>query len=269
MSAVTTDPFGDAATESTGSPFEPAPESPAGDYSAQAIDINSLDAYNDVDEIDPEKSIYDQIPPPPAGKYVLTLSAVKDGANEKKCVAGFNGSVMGFSFQDRDNRTQNHLMIVVDHTIDPDQPGAGQSTREWLSTMVQGARDDVAGTTPIDTYLGKLGSSGVGLSRGQKVTKLYTLLAGGNAKVRATLDWELVSTQDTPVLDKQQKPKLKKDGTPQTERKVFKKGMASFPQGPNKQPIPLNSWTLPDGTVVEARTRWYIKDMQPLGAAGQ
>jgi hypothetical protein len=251
-------PF-DTDINQVGTDVEVAPATPD-------VDINSLDSFNDVEEVDPNASMTDQIPPPPEGQtYVATVRLVKDGIAEGKRVGAFDDGAVGFFVIKKDGRDDRHLMLVLEIEVqDEGKPWNHQRRREYINTMLDQSR----GTTWVDTYLRVLtGSAGVGLSRGQKVQKLHQILQT-EPQIKLDLQWALTATEDTPVLDKKTgEPRLKGDGNVRTERKVFLRGMKRFPANPSS--LTGHSILTEDPeTGAEARTEWVVKNIYPLSHVG-
>lgn len=237
-----------------------------------APDINSLDQFNEVEQIDPDASTYDQTPPPPDGWHAAILRPVKDAIDQAKRVAGeqFQNSVGWFGFNDRDGKYQKHLNMAIEIQINEEgKPWHKQSVREWPSTMKSGD------TTQIDTLLRQTtGQAGVGLSNSQKITKLYQKLVT-EPQVWVKTRWILQATEETPVLDKSGQPKVKQSGEAKTEYRIFKYGMAQFPpdldaEGKQKK----NADGSPKYRVLTedpkegagARTKFEVVDMRPFSA---
>jgi hypothetical protein len=150
------------------------------------IDINQLDQFNDVEEVNPDAMSTDAIPPPPDGVHEFKLEVVKDGIGDpNKRVAFDDGSVGFFEITKGPQQGKRHLQIVVDFKID--EPGAkwdGQSVRKWVNTMV--GRTE---TSEVDTLLKAItGQAGAGLSNGQKIQKLHELIVAG-ARIKAETEW--------------------------------------------------------------------------------
>lgn len=246
----------------------PAPQV-NGVAAAGGLDINSLDQFNDVEEIDGDASIYDSTPPPPDGWHQFTVRLVKDGIDSSKRVGGdgYQGALGAFQFTDRDGKLQKHLMLAIEFQVNEDGMAWNKQTvRQWPNTMKTGE------STAVDTLLRVLtGQAGVGLSHKDKVLKLYSALAA-EPQVMGKTRWILVATELTPVIGKDGKQKVKGSGEEKTEYKTFKYGMNSFPADGDKK------W--PDGTpkrkMLEedpkeghsARTKFEISDLRPIGAGG-
>jgi len=259
-------------TELSTPQFDPTGQQTNSTAVAAPVDINSLDQFNDVEQIDADASIYDSTPPPPDGWHPVKLSVVKDGIAEKSRIGGeqFQNALGYFKFFDRDGKEQKHLMLVVDFQIAADgKPFNKQSTRQWVNTMKSGE------TTAVDTLLRVLtGQAGIGLANNQKMTKLYQAIVA-EPVILAKTRWILQATEASPVLDKGGKQKLKQSGAEKTEFKIFKYGMNSFPVETDGNGNPKLA---ADGskrhrimeedpeTGAAARTKFEIVDMRPLSA---
>jgi hypothetical protein len=219
------------------------------DYS-DVVDINNIDQYNDVEEIDETAMSTDQAPPPPKGVHVAKLTLVKDGIKEGKRVKGVDDGSMGFFFYP-EGKLQ--IMLCIQATIDEEgQPGNGQNIRVWENTMV--GRD--VKTSGVDSYLRVLtGHAGVGLTNIQKAKKLHDLLKT-EPKVRIDLDWEARLVEPE-----------KKENSAGVEKDVYPlvlRGMEKFPSvevGGVKIYKPL---TEDPKTGAECRTKFVIKQLLPL-----
>lgn len=227
------------------------------------VDINSLDQYNDVDEIDADASVYERALPPVDGWHQIKIKLVKDGIAEKKRFQAdkYQGAMQLVEFNDKDGALQRHFMLVIDSQIAEDgKQGNGQSARKWISTMPQKVNDRT--TTEIDTLLGVLsGQAGVGLSRLQKADKLYQILLTEPLAWGKT-QWILQATEGTTVKDRKTgEARLKQSGEAREEYVIFKYGMKSFEVDGKTQLLEEDPKT---GTP--ARTKWQITDVKPLSA---
>lgn len=230
----------------------------AGDGSSSAtaasIDINSLDSFNDVEEIDPNASITDAIPPPPAGIHCVRLRPLKDGMKEGKRVGAFDDNSVGFFEYPQGKR---HLMIAIEiEVVDDGKPWNKQTIRDYANTML----DEGRGTTAVDTYLRILtGSAGVGLTTGQKVQKLHSVLQT-EPTVKADLDWEATCVESS--------KKTKRDGTEKDVYRVALRGMKNFPE--NRASASGHSPLTEDPkTGEEVRTRYFVRQLFPLSYGGR
>lgn len=232
----------------------------------QAVDINQLDQFNDIDDIDAGVSVYDKPLPPPDGWHRVALSAVKDGVAKQKRYGDveFQGSVQITRFTDRDGKLQTHFMIVVDYQINEEgKQGNKQTVREWVGTMPKQV-NDLTGT-PADTLLEAItGQEGIGkgMTRLWKVAKLHQLLAT-NPNIWAETEWVLQAIEATPVIDKQTgKPKVKQSGEDKEEYRTFLRGMNQFPQIDGVRQMLDED----PKSQTPARTRFKIANVKPLSA---
>jgi len=230
------------------------------------VDINNLDLYNDIEDIDPNASVYDQIPPPPPNWYQLSTSIVKDAVKEgpKRFMGDKFQNAVGY-FQgapkEEGGKIPTHFYIVVEYRVEAGEgkPGNGQTKRVWIMTT-----KDKTNSTPADTLLkGITGQAGVGLSNLAKIQRLYDLIVAGRGNIMAQIDWILEPTEDQPTMDRKTgKQKIKRDGGLQTNRDPFIKGMKNFPVDEvTKKPLILDA-NPKDGRP--ARTSWDIVNMKPL-----
>lgn len=219
---------------------------------AAEVDINNLDAFNQVEEIDPNASISDQAPPPPAGTYQLRLKLAQGAVtDDKKLVSPDRFPAKNVSsFQ---TQTGPKLMIVIEQEIVSDNGRRYQTQRDYASTMVL----DSVKTSAVDTYLKVLtGRAGVGMTQAQKVQTLYDLLAT-EPVCQAEIEWS--GRVETDELDKKGKKVWK---TAKLDGKSLSR-MANFPS------VEINGQTLykpadVDDDGREVVTRWEVRRLLPL-----
>lgn len=149
--------------------------------------LNSLDQFNDVEEIDPNAMATDARPLPPAGRYQIRLKIAQDAAkNNAKRIESpdFPGNNIIY-FQMKDG--SKHLMIVVTHEIISENPKFnGQRWDEWMSSKA----DKFTQTSQVDTLLRAItGRAGVGMRTNQKVKHLYDILVT-EPIILAEIEWK-------------------------------------------------------------------------------
>jgi len=153
------------------------------------LDINSLEFFNDIEDIDPDAMSTDVQPPPPAkgadGKYIGYTARLKNarGGSGKKAAFTDNfpmGNVSVFTLNNK-----GHMNLMVEVTVITGM-GRQYTTRCPVSTAKFG--EDT--TTWVDTLLrGTTGYSGAGLSNLAKTQALYAALLTEPEIYGAEFEW--------------------------------------------------------------------------------
>lgn len=204
--------------------------------SADDININNLDAFNDVEEIDPNAMVTDARPLPTPGTYSIRLGNAENGFKDTgKSRPQFTDrfpakNVSSFTIQkEGPNKGKSYLQIAVTEEIISDNPKFnGQKRTNYVNTMVNRSTQ----TTAVDTYLRAItGMAGVGLSQKDKIEKLYDILATSPV-ITGEVDWrgespKIANGQPVMRMDDPTKPEY--DVATLNGKKLFHS--ASFPDG--------------------------------------
>jgi len=205
---------------------------------SEEININNLDAFNDVEEIDPNAMVTDARPLPPPGTYQIRLSNAENGFKEGgKSQPQFTDrfpakNVSSFIIRkDGPNKGKQYLQIAVQEEILSDNPKFNGARRtNYVNTMLNRTTQ----TTAVDTYLRAItGMAGVGLSQKDKIERLYDILAT-TPVITGEVDWRGESPKvvnGVPVMRADDSTKPEYDVATVNGRKLFR--ATAFPEDGN------------------------------------
>lgn len=197
---------------------------------AEVISLQELlsnPSLQTVDQINPDAWADDAVPPPPPGTYLFKATIVRTDKGVPDI--RFGQTKQGVPY----------AMVVMDHVIKhEDQAYNEQSTREFASTLLNRNK-----TSRVDMWLRQFtGSAGVGMTAGQKVSRLLEYL-NAEPEFYGDIDWELGAAE------------VGVDANGDKVYKTFYTSAKQFPVDAQGNPVALQAYPQ---TGEAARTRFKI-----------